>query len=345
MLGRGRPVVGLDIGSCLVKVVELQNVPKTPVLSNYGVSRLLPDAIVDGEVMDREVVIDTVKTLLETRGVRSRDVATAVAGRGVIVKKISMEKMKESEAKERIRWEAEQHVPFDIADVSLDFQIVNPEVGEGQMEVLLVAAKNEVVNSHVSLLREIGLTPAALDVAYFAVQNTFEVNYETSPGELIALVNVGAEATNISFVADLINHFSRDISTAGNDCSQRLQKQFGISRDEAMDLLKGESTLDVEQEGLSSVFKSFSEDLATGIERVLPYLPGGAEKMERVVLSGGGATIPGLSTYLGERFGVPVEVMDPFQKIGYDPAIFGTESPQKVGPILVQAIGLALRGG
>ncbi len=343
MLGKRKPAVGLDIGSCLVKVVEVQNVPKAPVLTNYGISSLLPDAIVDGEVMDREVVIDAVKTLLETKAITTRDVVTAVSGRGVIVKKISMEKMKESEAREQIRWEAEQHVPFDINDISLDFEIVNPEAGEGQMDVLLVAAKNEVVNAHVSLLREIGLNPIALDAASFAVQNAFEANYDTAPGELVALVNVGAEVTNISFLADSINHFSRDISTAGNNCSQRIQKNFGVSRDEAMDIVKGESCLELDQENLTSTFKSFSEDLALGIERVLPYLPGGMEKMERVVLSGGGATIPGLSSHLGERFGVPVEIMNPLKKVGYEPAIFGTESPEKIGPILVQAIGLALR--
>jgi type IV pilus assembly protein PilM len=343
-MAKKKPAVGLDIGSCLVKFVEIQGLPKTPSLANYGMCRLLPDAIVDGEIMDREVVIDTVKTLFETRGEKNRDVAISVSGRGVIVKKITMERMKESEAQEQIRWEAEQHIPFDINDVSLDFQIVNPEAEGGQMEVLLVAAKAEIVNSRLTLLREAGLNPIAVDVACFAVQNAFEANYEVKPGELIAIVNIGSEVTSINFVQDSISHFTRDISQAGNDCSQRIQKNLGLSTDQAMDVLKGERPEDIDEDVLQSVFQSFSEDLSVGIERVLPYLPGGTERMDRIVLAGGGATIPGLASFLSERFGVPVEILDPLKKISFDPALFGTDNVEKVAPILSQAIGLALRG-
>lgn len=344
MLGKKKPAVGLDIGSCLVKFVEIQGLPKAPSLANYGICRLLPDAIVDGEVMDREVVIDTVKTLFDTRGEKNKDIVISVSGRGVIVKKINMEKMKESEAQEQIRWEAEQHIPFDINDVSLDFEIVNPDAEGGQMEVLLVAAKSEIVGSRITLLREAGLNPIAVDVACFAVQNAFQANYESKPGELVALVNIGSEVTNINFIQDSISHFTRDIPQAGNDCSQRIQKNLGLSTDQAMDVLKGERPEDIDADVLQSVFQSFSEDLAVGIERVLPYIPGGTEKMDRVVLSGGGATIPGLAGFLSERFSVPVEILDPMKKVSFDPALFGADNVEKVAPILSQAVGLALRG-
>jgi type IV pilus assembly protein PilM len=345
MFGKKKTAVGLDIGSSLIKFIEMEGIGKAPRVVNFGLAPLLPDAIVDGEIMDREVVVDGLTSLFEMRGVKSKEVATSISGRGVIVKKISMERMKESEAREQIRWEAEQHIPFDINDVNIDFEILDPNKGEGQMDVLLVAAKSEVVNARVSLLQEAGLMPVAMDVAAFAVQNAFEANVDVEPQEVIALIDVGAEVTNINFVSEKKSHFIRDISTAGNDCSQRIQKNLGLSREQALEVMRGEKPEGVDQEALSSIFASFSEDLSVGIERVLPYLPEGMERMNRIFISGGGATIPGLAPSLQERFGAPVEILNPFTKIQFDPSLFREEETATLSPLLTQAVGLALRGG
>ena len=345
MFGKKKTSVGLDIGSSLIKFIEMEGVWKSPRVINYGLAPLLPDAIVDGEIMDREVVVDSLSSLFEMRGVKTKEVATAISGRGVIVKKITMERMKESEAREQIRWEAEQHIPFDINDVNIDFEILDPNKGEGQMDVLLVAAKSEVVNARVSLLQEAGLIPVAMDVAAFAVQNAFEANMDVGSHEVVSLIDVGAEVTNINFISEGKSHFIRDISTAGNECSQRIQKNLGLSREQALEVMRGGKPEGVDREALSSIFASFSEDLAVGIERVLPYLPEGMEKMSRIFLSGGGATIPGLSSSLQERFGAPVAILNPFTKIQYEPSLFQGEEFTTLSPLLTQAVGLALRGG
>jgi type IV pilus assembly protein PilM len=345
LFGKKSATVGLDIGSNQIKVVEIQKGAKGPVLSNFGMAALLPEAIVEGEIMDRSLVIDTIKNLFESRKISSNSVVSAVAGRGVIVKRITMDKMKEQEARERIKWEAEQHVPFEISDVVLDFQILNPDLGNNQMEVALVAAKNETVNSHLDLLSGAGLNPVVLDYGAFAVQNAYELNYPLAPQEVIALVHIGADNTNINFVKGNVPFFTRDLPMAGNTCLQLIQKNLGISYDQANELIKGEAVSDVSPESGAEVFQSFASDFGSSIERTLSFLAmsGGGEKMSRIYLSGGGALIPSLQDHLKERFGIPVDVLNPLQKISFDPNLFGTAGSEKVSPILTLAIGLGLR--
>jgi type IV pilus assembly protein PilM len=344
MFGKKKSVVGLDIGSSQIKVVELTGYPKTTTILTVGIAPLLPDAIVDGEVMDREVVIDTIKTLFEKYSIQARDVVTSLSGRGVIVKKIKMDKMKKSEVTEQIRWEAEQYVPFDIDNVSLAFEIVNPDTGGGQMEVLLVAAKSEVVNSYVSLVKEIGLNPVVLDISPFAVQNVYEYNYPVLPDKLVALVNIGAEITNISFIINNVNHFTRDIFSATNSCSQKIQREMGLNRAQAEQLIRGEAVEGVTPEDVDKYFQEFAEEVAVGIDKVIPFLPGEKEKIDRIVLSGGGALIRGLVDYLKTRFDTEAMVINALQKIKYDPAVFEEERAEKISPVIAESIGLALRG-
>lgn len=345
LFGKKPATIGLDIGSSQIKIVEIQKTGKGLSLVNYGIAPLLPEAIVEGEIMDRTLVIDTIRTLLETRQIKSNNVITAVSGRGVIVKRINMDKMKEQEARERIKWEAEQHVPFEISDVVLDFQILNPDSGNNQMEVLLVAARNETVNVHLDLLSGAGLNPILLDYGTFAVQNAFEANYEMPADEIISLVNIGADNTNINFVKNGVPYFTRDLPMASNSCLQLMQKNLGISYEQATELIKGETVSDVSQESSASVFQSFSDDFASSIERTLSFLAmsGGGERMSRIYMSGGGALIPSLQDHLKERFGIPVEIINPLQKISYDPGLFGAVASEKVSPILTLAIGLGLR--
>lgn len=345
LFGKKSATVGLDIGSSQIKVVEIQKTGKGLALLNYGIAPLLPEAIVEGEIMDRTLVIDTIRTLFETRQIKNSNVISAVSGRGVIVKRITMDKMKEQEARERIKWEAEQHVPFEISDVVLDFQIINPNVGTNQMEVLLVAARNETVNVHLDLLSGAGLNPILLDYGAFAVQNTFEANYEMPGEEIVALVNIGADNTNINFVKNEVPYFTRDLPMASNACLQLMQKNLGVSFEQASELIKGEMVSDVSQESAASVFRSFADDFASSVERTLSFLAmsGGGEKMSRIFLSGGGALIPSLQDHLKEKFGIPVEIVNPLQKVSYDPGLFGATASEKISPILTLAIGLGLR--
>lgn len=344
-LKKARIGVGLDIGSSLIKVVELTGSGKAITLTNYGIAPLLPEAIVEGEIMDRDVVIDTIRTLFETKNIKKKEVSTSVSGRGVIVKKILMERMKETEARERIQWEAEQHVPFDINDVTLDFKILNPEVSTEQMEVLLVAVKNETVNSYLGLITSAGLSPTLIDVGFFALQNAYEWNYTPTSGSVVALINIGADVTSINVVKDHSPFFTRDLPTAGNQCLQLLQKNLGLSSEQASALLRGESLEGLSPEASRPVFESFASEFASGVERTFSFLSAAGEaiKINQILLAGGNATIPGLVGFMQQRFSISTSILNPLQRIAFDPRLFAGTSTERVAPILSAAVGLALR--
>src|SRR6478735_11841174 len=161
--GRKKTTVGLDIGSGLIKLCEISHASGEPTLTKVAFATVSDDAIVEGEVIDAGVVADAIRELFANNGIKMKDAVIAVGGRDVIIKKISMDRMSEDDAREVIRWEAEQHVPFDMENVEIDFQILDPE-GDGlQMTVLLVAAKRELVEHKLALLSDVGVQPSVID--------------------------------------------------------------------------------------------------------------------------------------------------------------------------------------
>jgi type IV pilus assembly protein PilM len=342
--GRGsKRTVGLDIGSSSIKVVELDHSGETSRLVRFGRCGLLPEAIVDGEVMDRDVVVDTIAELFEVNEIASRHVVSAVSGRAVIVKKIQMDMMTDEQAREAIHWEAEQHIPFDIDDVSLDFQVLNRERSPDKMDVLLVAAKKEMLEARSELMRAAGLTPTVIDVESFAVQNAYERNHEHPEGNVTLLLNVGCFVTNVNIVKDGIPYFTRDLSFAGNAILEAIQKDLGVDYDEANEILEnpGEERLD----DLQSIVGLVGEELAVGIEKSLSYLraSGEADHVDRICLSGGSSFAPGLRESIEKRQGSPVEVANPFRNLVWEEDLFGSEDPDLLGPHYMVAAGLALR--
>jgi type IV pilus assembly protein PilM len=342
MFKKKRSSVGLDIGSSSVKVAELEERPEGVSLVNRGVADLLPEAIVDGEIMDRQVVVDAIRNLFEERAIKNKRVASSVSGRAVIVKKILMDRLGEEDAREAIFWEAEQHVPYDVSDVSLDFQILKTDVGPKQMQVLLVAAKKEMVNVHSELIREAGLIPDLIDVDAFAVQNALEANYDFGPEDVIAYVNFGAEMTNVSIVKDGVPHFTKDLALGSHTVAEAIQREYGLSQDQAFKALRGEGegAYDVPQ-----FVQTACDDLVVTLDRALAYLKTSneAEALTRILLSGGSAQMQGLKELMAEKFHVPVDLANPLLRIAYDPSLFEGRDPAREAPALTVAIGLALR--
>jgi type IV pilus assembly protein PilM len=345
MHGGKMPGIGLDIGSSSVKLAELTRKGGRLALTNYGIGELLPEAIVDGEVMDREVVIDTIRELFDTRKFHTRDVATAVSGRAVIVKKILVDKMPPEEAGEAVYLEAEQHIPYSIDDVYLDYQVLKEEdeKNEGKMEMLLVAAKREMVDAHAALVRDAGLTPRVIDVDSFAVQNAYEANYQPDASDTVLLMNVGAFVTNLNIVRCGMPLFTRDLSIAGNTFTEQVQKKMNVDREKAREFLWAAD--DARPAEIADVVATIGEDLSVGVERSLAFLKtsGESEKVDRIVLSGGSSRIPGLLGCFADRHGIPVEVANPLARIHFDDGLFRGEDPESVSPALMVAVGLALR--
>jgi len=275
-------------------------------------------------------------------------VAAAVAGHSVIVKKVSLPAMTREELEDQIQWEAEQYIPFDVNEVNLDFQILQTSEGEGQMDVLLVAAKKDLIDDYCQVISESGLTPVAIDVAAFAVENGYEINYEADAESVIALINIGAQVVNINVVQDGVPAFTRDITTGGNQYTEEIQKALSISFDEAERLKIGGSAAEQSQEvvpqEVEHAIRSVTDTVVGEISRSLDFFTATAadRRIGKVLLCGGGSRVSGFVNTFAERTGFDVELMNPLGRMlpskGFDTAYL-----DEIGPTLGVGIGLATR--
>jgi len=342
LFGRSKTTVGLDIGSGLIKLVVINHGSGEPLLTKVAFTAVADDAIVEGEVMDPGPVADAVRGLFQSAGIKPKSVVTAVGGRDVIIKKISMDRMKEAEAREVIRWEAEQHVPFDMDNVELDFQILDPD-GDGlQMTVLLVAAKRELIETKLALLADVGVQPAIVDVDSFALHNAFELNYPDAMRGVVGLVNIGHEMTNVNILEDGVPVLTRDLPVGTRRFREDLQRERGISAAEADRILQGLDSSDA----LAPFLATRGEELGVGIERAAAFLQTAsrsASGLSRLYLSGGGSRIPGLARVLGDRLRLPVQLANPIERLRVADGVFDTMNIDDVSPLLMLPVGLALR--
>jgi type IV pilus assembly protein PilM len=339
---RARSTVGLDIGSGFIKAVVINHGSGQPILEKVAIAAVADDAIVEGEVMDPRLVADAVRDLLATAGIKHKDVVVAVGGRDVIIKKIQMDRMKEAEARDVIRWEADQHVPFDPENVELDFQILDPE-GDGlQMQVLLVAAKRELVESKLALLAEIGLDAKVIDVEAFALHNAFERNYPEAMRGVVALANIGHETTIVNLLEDGVPVLTRDLPVGVRRLREDLQRERGLAADAADRVVRG-SELDP---SLAPHVTARGEEMALGIERAAAFLQTGSRavgSLSRVYLTGGGSRVPGLGSVLADRLRVPVTQAHPIERLDAAADAFAGFSMDEIAPLLMLPVGLALR--
>ena len=342
MFGRKRTTVGLDIGSGLIKLVVIQHGGGEPVLTKVAFTSVVDDAIVEGEVMDPGIVAEAIKGLMSSAGIKPKQVVTAVGGRDVIIKKITMDRMKAAEAREVIRWEAEQHVPFDMENVELDFQILDPD-GDGlQMTVLLVAAKRELIETKLSLLADVGLEPSIIDVDAFALHNAFELNYPDAMRGVVGLVNIGHELTNVNILDDGVPVLTRDIQVGTRRFREDMQRERGISAEEADRMLQGQETT----AELEPFLETRGEELAVGIERAAAFLQSASRSstgLSRLYTTGGGARIPGLNRVLADRLRLPVQLANPIERLRVADGVLDMMVIDEVAPLLMLPIGLALR--
>lgn len=344
--GKKKNVIGIDIGSSSIKLVELIEGKNGFKLQNLAISSLPPEAIVDGAFMDSVTIIDTIRDLITTSKVKTKDVVTSVSGHSVIVKKISLPFMTEAELEESIRWEAERYIPFDINDVNIDFQTLgsnpeNPEV----MEVVLVAAKKDIINDYVSMIMEAGLNPVIIDIDAFALENMLAINYEIGKEEVVAIVNVGASITNINILKDNVSGFTRDIFKGGNQITEDIQRQLHVDYDEAEKIKVG-SKVDVTSRSIvQNLLKTASESLAVEIRNSLDFFQSTTpyEKISKLYLSGGGSKIKDFDILLQQEIGIPVEIVHPFTKIEYNEKNFDVEYLREIGSIMAVGVGLASR--
>lgn len=344
-----RQLLGLDIGSSAVKLVQIKELKGHYSLQKFGIKPLEPEVIVDGTVMDAGRVVEAIKELLQEQDVKLKNVAMSVSGHAVIVKKINLPPTPEEQLEGKVKEAAEQYIPFDINEVNLDYFVLNPsevsEGGEAQMSILLVAAKKDKVNELTEIARGAGLVPKVLDVDAFAIENMYGVNYEVKPEDLAALVNIGASVMNINILKGNDSVFTRDIAAGGHRYIEALQRELGISAEEAEAAQQGRLKEGLDAASVKNVIDSINAEVASEIARTMDYFKSMTTdaNLTKILLCGGCAKVVGLVEQLHERMGVPVEVANPFNQIDLTEAEVDQAALAELAPQAAVGVGLALR--
>lgn len=344
LFGGAKSIVGLDIGSSCIKAVELKKAKGEIQVSTLGVEPLAADIVVDSMIVDSGSVSGAIAKIFNERKIKSKLVATSVSGHSVIVKKITTQTMSDADLAETINTEAAQHIPFDIADVNIDYQILSDDPTAPQMDVLLVAVKKDKILNYTNVLNLAGKTPAVVDIDAFALQNCYEYNYEPAPGTTVALLNLGASVMNINIVKGATPLFTRDVSVGGNQYTDSLQKELDLSFDDAEALKLGQRVGTVSEDAKLPILQQVTEIIVLEIQKTFDFFRATAagEHIERIFLAGGSSKVPGLIEALRSEFSMPVEVLNPFQRISTANVGEAELIDQNAGQLAV-AVGLALR--
>jgi type IV pilus assembly protein PilM len=343
---RATPLVGIDIGSHAIKAVRFDLTGGRHRLRHVAMLPLDPDSVVDGAIVKPVAVQETLRRLLALEKIGAADVALALSGHSVIVKRVPMVRMTEAELVQAIPYEAAQHIPFDIVDVNTDFQILEAQAKGGQMEVLLAAAKKERVEELSRVAQASGLRAVVVDVDMLALINCLALNY---PDELrtqvVSLVHIGASMMTVLILKGGLNTFQRDIPFGGNHYTAALQKALALRPEEAEAVKLGAARPGRAAAEVVAVLQRVSEDVVAEIQRsfVFYHASSGEEPIERVYLSGGCARMKGLAGLLGARLKLPVEALDPFRRVEVPEQRFDPAYVRDIGPMVAVAAGLALR--
>jgi type IV pilus assembly protein PilM len=302
--------------------------------------------IVDGAVMDSGSVIEVLRQLFTKNKVKNRKVALSISGFSVIIKKVTLNYMSQEELEESIQWEAAQYIPFDIEEVNIDFQILgeSPEGGD-QMDVLLVAAKKEIIQDYEMLVSESGLEAHVVDVDSFAVETMYENLFGIGEQEVVALVNIGASTMNFNIVKGPISLLTRDVSIGGKQVTEEIQKQFNLQYEEAEQLKLKPQEEWGQYKNLDRLIRNACDNFATEIQRSLDFFYANYpdEQISKMGLCGGGARMPGLLAHIQERVGVETFLINPFERMAFSPKDYEEAYLHSVGPIAAVGVGLAMR--
>jgi len=340
LLRKTPEILGLDIGSSGVKAVQLKASGRTYRLTSLGVAPLAPDIIVDGTIKNPTAVVEAIRRAMPKGEGKGRDVAVAICGRELIIKKVQIPHVDRDELAGAVELEAEHHIPFAIDEVFLDYH----DVGErdGMMDLILVAVKKTKVNEYASVVEEAGLVPAIVDVDSFALGNQFEVNFPDDSREAVALIDIGASIMKTNVVRGGSTIFARDIPFGGNNYTQAISQQLRIPFEQAESAKLGRD-VGVNWESIVPALEAVSRELTLEVQRTFDYFASTAEpeRIVKIVLAGGCAQLPGLNDYLSSNWGIPVELARPFQRIEVDSTL--AEDVNASGPALAVAVGLALR--
>ena len=337
-------LLSLDIGATGIKLLEFDVASEKPLLVNLGFSPLTQDVFNGNTIAKPEQVAEQISALLEGNGISGKRVVTAVPGPSVITKRITMPRQSLTELSSSIQYEAANFIPHNIEAVRLDFHVLG-ESSDGQFEVLVVAVKNEVIESYLECLSLSGLEAAVIDVDYFAVQNMFEQNYATLIEKPIALLNVGARYSTINVCRGGSSLFTADIPVGGRAFTEYLVEEMGVSETEAENLKRSCSDKASAATEVVELLDQKLDFVITEINRQMGFFwsaAGSDDGIEKIYVSGGGSLVPGFLEELREKTGIETERVDPFQSIERGISL-DAQSVADLSPLMGVCVGLGLR--
>lgn len=346
-MGEGKNLVGVDIGTSSIKVCQIREARKGVGLVRFGYAQLAPQVIADGQIMDRSAVTEALLRTFTDAKIKQKEVAVSVSGQTVIIRKIAVPMMTPAELAEQIQWEAEQHIPFDIKDVQIDYQVLRRRPEASQMDLLLVAAKRDQIQDYTQILRDAKLKPLVCDIDAFTIQNLFEHSKGLPPNQTIAILNVGASLSSLNIVANGISAFTREIANGGNAITEEIQKQLNVPYEQAEAYKCGG---DPSQGGMVpqpvvQVVEAVCDSIAAEIQRSLDFFmaTSGEGEIVRIFLTGGTANLAPLARAIERRARAPVETWAPTERIGIEAREVNAPLVQQRAAQLAVALGLALR--
>ena len=348
LFGKKKSVAGLDVGSSAIKIVELDGKMNNLSLVSLGFENLPDDTIIDGQIMEMNVVSDVIQNICANHNINANQVVTGVSGHSVIIKNIVLPPMSKEELEESIDWHAEEHIPYDLADVSLDYQITAKNTES--TSVLIAACKRERIDNIKQAIQLSGRQPVVIDVDTFALQNCYEVNYQPDESQIVTLLNIGAATMNVNIVQGTRSLFTRDITVGGSQFTDVLQRSLGISFQQAEAVKRGvmDGTEGVEEKSIEPLMNNVTEIVALEIQKTFDFYRATTEDseivMQKILISGGGSKLKGLAEDLSARLELPVEVLDPFRQIKVDTRKFDPDYLSEIMPEMAVAVGLAVRG-
>ncbi len=341
---REESYVAIDIGSSSIKFLEVRTTPERLQLLNWGSIPTPPAAIQSHMVSEPDRIGESIRTLLAAKGVQARKAITAVPGPAVMIKRVTLPAQNAQEIENTIMLEAGNFIPEDLDNVNLDYQVIEARPEAKEMEVLLAAAKKDIVSSYVETVRAAGLLPVVVDVDYFALDNVYELNYDAAAEQVVALVNIGARYSSINIVKGGRSVFTGDVPVGGRDITEALTRDLGIPAEEAERLKTGKASGAVDAEQLLGVLGPAVDALIEEIHYALSFFWTAAmdERVDRLYLSGGAAQTAELVERLAERLGAPVEVMDPFSRAALAPTL-DAGGLRRRAPEFAVALGMSIR--
>ncbi|HMM79184.1 MAG TPA: type IV pilus assembly protein PilM [Pyrinomonadaceae bacterium] len=348
LFGKKKRVAGLDIGSSSVKMVELDGKPNSLNLVSLGFENLPSDTIIDGQIMELNTVSDCIQNVCNNHQIEANQVVTGVSGHSVIIKNIALPAMSAEELEESIDWHAEEHIPYDLADVSLDYQVTAESADS--TNVLIAACKRERIDNIKQAIQLAGKQPVVIDVDTFALQNCYEANYDPAESDVVTLLNIGASTMNVNIVKGTRSLFSRDITVGGSQFTDVLQRSLGLNFQEAEGLKRGVANAapNVEEKSIEPLMNNVTEVVAMEIQKTFDFYRATTDdnetQVQKILISGGGSKLAGLAQDLSQRLELPVEVLNPFRKIYIDSNKFDPDYIKEIVPEMAVAVGLAMRG-